>query len=461
MKYLWSFIFFSVFPVAAQQQNSVFLLRQGQDTLSVERFSRTTDSLKGRLVLGHVAVNYEALLAPDSTIKELAIEVPKPGVPEGGDVLQKGFLKFEGDMLLTRSEEAGVVTKDSIPTKKNALAYHPKLPMISLLEQIIWRAQKIGGKQVEVPVFLMSSQGKTEIATVQFLRKDSAQVALADMKVQLKLSRDGGIISGISSDNKIIQKLDVVPDRLLRIIPPDYSAPKDAPYTAEQVEITTVDGITLAGTLTLPKNADGQVPVVVTISGSSKQDRDHNTPVGGKYKFFRSLADTLGRQGIAVLRMDDRGVGGSEGNLEKATSAERADDNRAAIAFARKHPKINKVFLLGLSEGGLIAPMIASTDPELKGIVVMAGPGSTGEEIMKYQLRMETNRIDSLTAAEREELTREKLKEVHEEAKNDPWLEYFLAYNPLETARQVKNVPVLILQGTTDKKVPPGDAKDL
>ena len=448
--------------VNAQQKSAGFLLQEGKDTISIERFARTADSLRGRLLgRDQVAVLFEAALAADQTIKELAVEVPQPGVPEGGAPLQKGLLRFRESELITVSEENGEQTFDTISTKKNALAYHPDVPMISLLEQIVLRAQEIKGDKVEVPVFLMNSNGKTEMATVQFHRKDSAEVALPKINIQLSLTPDGGISSGKTSDGKTISRLEVVPDKLLTTTAPDYSAPPDAPYSAEEVKVTTAGGITLVGTLTLPKNVEGQVPVVVTISGSSKHNRDHGTPFGGRYKFFRNLADTLGRQGIAVLRMDDRGVGGSEGNLEKATTAERADDNRAAIAFARKHSKISNVFLLGMSEGGLIAPMIAATDPELQGIVLMAGPGSTGEEVMRYQVKMGAKRIDSLTSAERTGFVQEELKEIREKAKNDPWLNFFLDYNPLKTAREVSEVPVLILQGTTDKNVPPEDAKKL
>ncbi|MDQ3557250.1 MAG: DUF3887 domain-containing protein, partial [Gemmatimonadota bacterium] len=92
---------------------------------------------------------------------------------------------------------------------------------------------------------------------------------------------------------------------------PDYTAPTDAPYTAEEVRIPVAGGWELAGTLTVPRGASGPVPAVVLISGSGPQDRDGAMPPVPGYRPFRQIADALGRRGIAVLRVDDRGVGAS------------------------------------------------------------------------------------------------------------------------------------------------------
>src|SRR5688500_15230713 len=118
----------------------------------------------------------------------------------------------------------------------------------------------------------------------------------------------------------------------------DYSAPLGAPYTAHDVTIPTPMGHTLAGTLTLPNGAGAasKVAAVVTMTGSGPQDRDEtlNSPPG--YRPFRQFADSLGRRGIAVLRMDDRGTGGSTGAHRTATSADFAEDIRAGLAYLRK-----------------------------------------------------------------------------------------------------------------------------
>ena len=245
---------------------------------------------------------------------------------------------------------------------------------------------------------------------------------------------------------------------------PDYSAFPDAPYTAEEIRITTASGHILAGTLTLPKHRPGPVPAVVTITGSSPQDRDHNTTDGnGDYRVFRQLADTLGRRGIAVLRMDDRGVGQSTGDFWSATTADRANDIREGIASLRKRDEIdgNRVALVGLSEGGMIAPMIAATDSSLAGIVLMAAPAACGADILRYQARYRVEQETEVAPEQRDSVIAAQLNELLEEPDIQTWLHYFLSYDPLKTARQVRNVPVLLLQGKTDRNVSYTDSEKL
>src|SRR5690606_27405341 len=115
--------------------------------------------------------------------------------------------------------------------------------------------------------------------------------------------------------------------------PRDYSAPPGAPYTATEVTVRNeAGGLALAGTLTIPRDAtaSARVPAVVLITGSGSQDRDSATPALPGYAPFRQLADSLSRRGIAVLRMDDRGVGGSQAGQPGATSQDFAGDIRAA-----------------------------------------------------------------------------------------------------------------------------------
>jgi hypothetical protein len=120
---------------------------------------------------------------------------------------------------------------------------------------------------------------------------------------------------------------------------PDYSAPADAPYIAEEVVVMTPAGHTLAGTLTLPKGASRTQPVsaIVTATGSGPQDRDENIGLPG-FRPFRQIADSLARRTIAVLRMDDRGTGASGGTFKGSTTADFAEDVRAGLAYLRTRP---------------------------------------------------------------------------------------------------------------------------
>ena len=144
-------------------------------------------------------------------------------------------------------------------------------------------------------------------------------------------------------------------------------------------------GITLHGTLTLPKG-DGPFPAAILISGSGPTDRDETI---FDHKIFLVIADYLTKQGIAVLRYDDRGVGESGGVHYTATSMDLADDTHAAFLALTKHGKIDAthIGLIGHSEGGMIAPIVASKIPAVDFAVLLAGPGVPIDELMAEQNR--------------------------------------------------------------------------
>jgi alpha-beta hydrolase superfamily lysophospholipase len=245
---------------------------------------------------------------------------------------------------------------------------------------------------------------------------------------------------------------------------PDYSAPAGAPYAADSVRVpirtAAGDTFSLAGTLTRPIGRRA-VPVVVTITGSGQQTRDEDLwPLLPDYRPFRQVADRLGRMGIGVLRLDDRGVGGSTGRV--GTTADYADDVRQIVAWLRRRPDVagSKIALLGHSEGGAIAPLAAVQDPTLAGIVLLAGPGKTGRAILTDQLTrpIETapGLSDSMRAAELAKVP----TRIDQLAQASAWMKWFLDYDPLATARRVK-VPVLVLQGALDRQVSAGQADTL
>ncbi|MFQ5632902.1 MAG: alpha/beta hydrolase family protein, partial [bacterium] len=162
---------------------------------------------------------------------------------------------------------------------------------------------------------------------------------------------------------------------------------KPYPYNEEEVSYENTDaGITLAGTLTFPKSG-GQFPAIVLITGSGPQDRDESL-LG--HKPFLVLADHLTRNGIAVLRFDDRGVGKSTGDFTKATSEDFAGDVMAGLTYLinRKEIDSKKIGLVGHSEGGLVAPMVAANSSDVAFIVLMAGPGLQGDEILYLQTEL-------------------------------------------------------------------------
>jgi hypothetical protein len=162
-------------------------------------------------------------------------------------------------------------------------------------------------------------------------------------------------------------------------------APLDLPYSALEVSIPNGE-VTLSGTLTLPEGA-GPFPVVILVSGSGPQDRDETLAPTIPIKPFFLIADHLTRNGIAVLRYDDRGVGQSTGQFDSATLEDFTSDAQAALDFLTTRPEIDQehLGLLGHSEGGLVAAKLAASDSRLDFVITLAGPSVLGSEVLLLQ----------------------------------------------------------------------------
>lgn len=162
---------------------------------------------------------------------------------------------------------------------------------------------------------------------------------------------------------------------------------KPFPYYTEEVKFENkTDHITLAGTLSLPKK-EGNFPAVILITGSGKQNRDEEIL---RHKPFLVLSDYLTKNGIAVLRFDDRGAGESTGDYAKASTIDFARDVQAGVDYLKTRKEINKskIGLIGHSEGGVIAPMIAGNSKDIDFIVLLAGPGLRGDKLLLLQKEM-------------------------------------------------------------------------
>ena len=257
---------------------------------------------------------------------------------------------------------------------------------------------------------------------------------------------------------------------------------KPYPYREEEVSYVNkqAPGVTLAGTLTIPPGK-GPFPAVLLIPGSGAHDRDVNL-LG--HRVFLVLADYLTRKGIAVLRVDDRGVGKSTGDRINATTADFATDAEAGVAYLKTRSEVDphKIGLVGHSEGGLIAPMVAARNPDVAFIVIVAGPGVPGDQLLLEQVRLisqasgvSPEAAETEAASERAILTlvlkekdsavldmelQEKLKGIVPEAQigasikmvTSPWFRYFIAYDPAPALRKVK-CPVLAINGDKDVQV--------
>ncbi|WP_424492703.1 alpha/beta hydrolase family protein [Salinimicrobium sp. GXAS 041] len=257
------------------------------------------------------------------------------------------------------------------------------------------------------------------------------------------------------------------------------------PYVEEEVSFENIEeSVTLAGTLTLPAK-EGTFPAVVLITGSGPQDR--NEEILG-HKPFLVLSDYLTRNGIAVLRYDDRGVGKSTGKFAGATTANFANDARAAVEFLKNRKEIDseKIGIIGHSEGGMIAPMLAANDKDISFLVLLAAPGVGGDKILLSQkeklerksgvpervlqqsqeifrgaydiiLEMEpgeqmyTAVFNHFKAKFGPEVKEETITQISKQLV-DPWTVAFVKHDPAVALKKIE-VPVLAINGKNDFQV--------
>jgi pimeloyl-ACP methyl ester carboxylesterase len=259
------------------------------------------------------------------------------------------------------------------------------------------------------------------------------------------------------------------------------------PYLQRDVRFNNLAGLNmLTGTLSMP-NGEGPFPAVVLISGTGHNTRDED--VWG-HKVFVVLADALNRNGIAVLRYDKRGVGGSTGNFDAATTLDFISDAEAAVTWLKAQPQIaaHHIGLLGHSEGGIIAPAVAAADKSVAFVVMIAGPSIRGDKLFVLQSAMtakaygapddyiarrkifDQELYDTILSAPSDAVALDRAKvvvakgvaqkivdpneaETLPQDDTRPWERYFLAYDPAPTLARL-TVPVLTLNGSLDVQVP-------
>ncbi|MDR2057122.1 MAG: alpha/beta fold hydrolase [Dysgonamonadaceae bacterium] len=271
---------------------------------------------------------------------------------------------------------------------------------------------------------------------------------------------------------------------------------KPYPYYEEEVSFESMEaGIRLAGTLTLPQK-EGNFPAVVLISGSGAQNRDEELM---EHKPFLVIADYLTRNGIAVLRFDDRGTASSSGDFRTATTHDFSNDVEGGVKYLLQRNEINRqqIGLIGHSEGGIIAPMVAARSKDVAFIVLLAGMGIPSDQLlwMQQDLIAEASNISEADRKQAKSINKgmyDILKEIADTAQlkaaftdylnkllqdipdtekskgiytNDqfiqasvnrmtsPWMLYFIRYNPAPVLEKV-TCPVLAINGEKDLQVP-------
>lgn len=360
----------------------------------------------------------------------------------------------------------------------------------------------IGGTDLRVVFHLRRGRNGELTGTMDSPDQGAAGISVGPIAIEadtlrLRVSSIAGAYAGVVSDSTGVidgvwvqggRRMPLVLERTERAPTVDRPQEPTPPFPYKSKSITfrnTEAGVTLRGTLTRP-DTEGPVPGVVLVAGSGPSDRDA-TIMG--HKPFLVLSDALTRRGLAVLRFDERGVGASGGQQEGATSADLAGDVTAAVQALAQERKVDghNVGIIGHGEGGLIAPMVATMTDQVSFLVLLAAPGLPGRTILADQLdrrirqqgatgrtralqRGTQKRIfdvlqqdaDSATIANRlrkimiqsrgisgEETIRQEIERLM-----DPWLRYFIAYDPRPVLQRLE-VPVLALAGAKDQQVDP------
>lgn len=455
---LISGLFVSRAAHAQQVRSTTFLYLRGTDTLGTETLNVTDRSTIGVLAMrGQPRIEWTQMRRGE-TLTGVELQAFGAGAAPGTPAMQRARITVSGDSATAEISGGGRNVTQKLATKVGALP----LVNASVLHEVLL-AQTMTSKGLRsFDVFLITG-AQTMTATVS-VRGDTMLVGLAGTEARAIMDADGvATVITTSQGIRVVRVKGELPPSASLAPRINYDAPTGAPYTAEHVRIPSGRGYDLAATLTRPIGR-APVAVVVTISGSGLQERDERLSIVPGYQLFREIADTLGRRGIAVLRFDDRGTGESGGSetLMRATSADFADDVRSIVAWLRARRDIDgsRIALAGHSEGGIIAPMIASTDPKLKAIALLAGTAYNGRRILEFQVGEQVASAPNMSSAKRDSMARTVPAMVDSMARSNAWLGFFVSYDPIKTARTVKQ-PVLVLQGETDHQVTPDQADAL
>jgi dienelactone hydrolase len=329
---------------------------------------------------------------------------------------------------------------------EGAIYWSPRIP--SSIEQAVARARMLRTPSSKIPGASLYSDSRTEI-TVERIDPTDWVVGYQDKKYVVLTDDRGCLLSATLPEYGVVIERRTGFSESLYPPWPAYAAPPDHAYAAQEVSIRAPQGHALAGTLTVPPH-EGRIAAAVLITGLSPHERNNGD---APWMTFRDVADALGRAGIAALRVDDRGIGQSTGDNAKLTSFDKADDVRTEIAWLRAQAGIDpvRIMLVGYSEGGLIAPMVAAGDPSIAAVVTLAGPGVPGMEVARYQVEQPILKDPTMSAGDREKELEKQLEKALKDL--SPHETSFLSIDPISYDRQVR-CPALIMQGAADATVP-------
>ncbi|HEY5801234.1 MAG TPA: alpha/beta fold hydrolase [Burkholderiaceae bacterium] len=320
------------------------------------------------------------------------------------------------------------------------------------------------------------------------------KMAALNAQYEGKIAADGKQIAGTFTQHGQAKPLLLSRDSgVLAVAAPKRPQTPQRPFPYREEDVAYANpaagGIVLAGTLSLPQGA-GPFPAVLLVAGSGPHARDGEIL---HHKIMLLWSDYLTRRGFAVLRTDKRGIAKSQGSYREATTADFASDASAAVAYLRTRPDIDagKIGVLGHSEGGSIAPIVAGNDARLAFAVLLAAPAESGRKILMDQSRLialangakpdnvardqaKREKILAAVVAESDvpkletalrqieaDASGRKLEEIKDaeiKPHTTPWMRAFAAYDPAPALRKV-HCPVLAINGALDLQVPVGNLK--
>ena len=452
----------AVSVAAAQEPGAARLYRFMQNGAEVgrETYRHTGGVIERSVVVPLLALKVDSRAEYDGS--GLLMRFESRVFNASGDSLRATYaIERRGDSLVA-------TTVSGERTRTRALVSRPDGVVPAQSVSVIAEAVERAAGQDTTFRFLPMGQDTLVAITVRF-SGDTAFVTTAGIPARMSRTGAGPIdVTAQRLRGEVWNGRDSLPPLAGMTRPhPDYAAPPGAPYTAEEVRVpiryAATDTFSLGCTLTLPLTGRRPVPVAVTLTGSGRQPRDEELwPLVGNYRPFRQVAERLAQAGIGVLRCDDRGVDASGGGDTTVTTQVYADDLRQTVAWLRARRGIDgqRIAFIGHSEGGVIGPLAAAEDRRIAAVVVMAGPGKMGRDILRDQFTRPIQTAPDLPEEERRRLLSGIEGQLDQWAGTNAWTRWFVGFDPLPLARRLRQ-PVLIMHGALDRQVSVGQADTL
>lgn len=439
---------------AQEPERYLLVATRGADTLSVERVTKSALELRSEiLVPGRARLDVVGTLEPEGCVTGASVDVFPWGSAEGATPVQHVRVRQNGDSLHVEARARDVAQQATRPA--------PGVQFVMAGDS--WAASAM----VVACALSQGDSASIHVAAFPGLRIEDVLVVRRGSRVTVS-GRDTSLVTlgddgqpdriEVGGSGIVIQRSAFVAAAPAAAAV-DYGPPPGASYRAEEVSIPVREGVTLAGTLTLPPDSGLPAPAVVLVSGGGAQDRDCYADVGGGWRPFRELAHALTSRGVAVLRFDDRGVGASTGDFGSATEREGLEDVKAVLAFLRKRSDVagDRIALLGHSEGARIAMWAAAEDGALAGLVLMAGAADPRGAALA-QARWQIEHTPEIPTSARDSILSRLERQMDSLAVAGSREVY--RWNAPALAQRIR-APVAVFQGGTDKQVPPEQADSL